>query len=95
MLILLWNSVLIELRYTRIRCCLRSRNILHLQWKAIAPFWKSFITPFGKRKCAVVGITSAVNALIDRGETGTAGALYRMARESGLPENVYIEKRLL
>lgn len=57
--------------------------------------WKSFITPFGKRKCAVVGITSAVNALIDRGETGTAEALYRIARESGLPENVYIEKRLL
>lgn len=57
--------------------------------------WKSFITPFGKRKRAIVGITSAVNALIDRGETGNAEALYRMACESGLPENVYIAKRLL
>lgn len=29
--------------------------------------WKSFTTPFGKRKCGGVGITSAVNALIDAG----------------------------
>ena len=57
--------------------------------------WKSFITPFGKRKCAVVGITSAVNALIDIGEAGIAKELYRIACENGLPKNTYIEKRLI
>lgn len=56
--------------------------------------WKSFTTPFGKRKCAVVGITSAVNALIDEGELKAAKELYRVACENGLPENAYIVKRL-
>ena len=56
--------------------------------------WKSFTTPFGKRKCAVVGITSAVNALIDAGELKAAKELYQVACENGLPENVYIVKRL-
>lgn len=56
--------------------------------------WKNFTTPFGKRKCAVVGITSAVNALIDVGESKAARELYRVACENGLPENNYIEKRL-
>ncbi len=56
--------------------------------------WKSFITPFGKRKCAVVGITSAVNALIDLGELRSAKELYQTVRKKGLPGNTYIEKRL-
>lgn len=56
--------------------------------------WKSFTTPFGKRKCAVVGITSAVNALIDAGESKAAKKLYQVACENGLPGNNYIEKRL-
>ncbi len=56
--------------------------------------WKSFTTPFGKRKCAVVGITSAVNALIDVGDQKVAKELYQLACENGLPENDYIEKRL-
>lgn len=56
--------------------------------------WKSFITPFGKRKCAVVGITSAVNSLIDTGEAESAKRLYYTAGENGLPKNAYIEKRL-
>ena len=56
--------------------------------------WKSFTTPFGKRKRAVVGITSAVNALIDAGELKEAKELYQVVCENGLPENNYIEKRL-
>lgn len=60
----------------------------------LAGEWKSFITPFGKRKCAVVGITSAVNALIDMEELRSAKVLYQTAREKGLPGNAYIEKRL-
>lgn len=56
--------------------------------------WRSFITPFGKRKCAVVGITSAVNSLIDTGEAESAKRLYYAACEDGLSKNAYIEKRL-
>lgn len=56
--------------------------------------WKSFITPFGKRKCAIVGITSAVNSLLETGETESARVLYYTACEKGLPKNAYIEKRL-
>ena len=56
--------------------------------------WKSFITPFGRRKCAVVGIASAVNSLIDTGERTSAKALYHTACEEGLPKNAYIEKRI-
>ena len=55
--------------------------------------WKSFITPFGKRKCAVVGITSAVNALLDTGEPDRAKTLYFLACNNGLSKNTYIERR--
>lgn len=41
-----------------------------------------------------VGITAAVNALIDVGETRRAAELYRAAKEYGLPSNGYINKRL-
>ncbi len=53
-----------------------------------------FITPFGKRKCAVVGITSSVNALIDNNELEQARELYYLACETGLPRSIYVEKRL-
>ena len=56
--------------------------------------WESFITPFGKHKCAVVGITSAVNALIDNNGTELARELYCLACENGLPRSTYVEKRL-
>ena len=56
--------------------------------------WRSFVTPFGKCKCAVVGITSAVNALIDMGKSASAKVLYDTACEKGLPRNRYIENRM-
>ena len=43
---------------------------------------------------AVVGITAAVNALIDTGETTRAAELYSFAKQYGLPENVYVNRRL-
>ena len=56
--------------------------------------WKSFITPFDKRKQGVVGITSAINALIDCGNVKEAKDLYFDACNIGLPKNYYIETRL-
>lgn len=56
--------------------------------------WKSFTAPFGKRKRAVVGITSAVNALIDMGEFKSAKEIYQSACENGLPGNAFVEKRI-
>jgi len=60
----------------------------------LAGEWKSFATPFDKRRQGVVGITSAVNALIYQGNTEDAKALYQNAKEAGLPQNRYIESRL-
>lgn len=56
--------------------------------------WKSFTTPFDKRKQAVVGIISAVNALIDLNDIKMAKDLYCEACNVGLPQNHYIERRL-
>ncbi len=56
--------------------------------------WKSLITPFDKHKQAVVGIVSCVNALIDSGNYKVAKKIYNKARELGLQQNMYIEKRL-
>ncbi len=56
--------------------------------------WKSFITPFNKYKQAVVGIVSCVNTFIDNGDMKEAKLVYEKARELGLFENVYIERRL-
>lgn len=56
--------------------------------------WKSFTMPFGKHKCAVVGITSAVNSLIDTGKTESAKALYYAACKEGMSKNAYVERRL-
>lgn len=60
----------------------------------LAGEWKSFVTPFDKRRQGIVGITSAVNALIYQGNTEDAKALYQNAKEAGLPQNRYIESRL-
>ena len=56
--------------------------------------WKSFITPFDKKKQAVIGITSAVNALIYSNDIKEATSLYLEACNMGLPQNHYIERRL-
>jgi len=42
----------------------------------------------------VVGITSAVNALIDMGEFKSAKEIYQSACENGLPGNAFVEKRI-
>lgn len=47
-----------------------------------------------RKNRAVVGITSAVNALIDTGQITRAFELYSFAKKCGLPENVYVNKRL-
>ena len=47
-----------------------------------------------KRNCAVVGITAAVNALIDTRENTRAKKLYLEAKSFGLPINKYIESRV-
>ena len=56
--------------------------------------WKSFVTPFGKKKQAVIGITSAINALIYSNDIDVATFLYLEACNNGLPKNRYIERRL-
>ena len=56
--------------------------------------WKSFVTPFDKKKQAEVGIISAVNALIHCNNTKKARDLYFEACRMGLPQNHYIETRL-
>lgn len=56
--------------------------------------WKSFVTPFDKRKQGVVGITSAINALIYCNYVKEAKELYVDACNVGLPKNHYIDTRL-
>ncbi|MBQ7290282.1 MAG: hypothetical protein IJW76_00970 [Clostridia bacterium] len=56
--------------------------------------WKRFITPFDKKKQAVIGITSAINALIYGNDIKAATSLYLEACHMGLPQNRYIERRL-
>lgn len=56
--------------------------------------WQSFITPFDKKKQAVIGITSAINALIYNNDIKVAKSLYLEASKEGLPQNSYIERRL-
>ncbi len=56
--------------------------------------WKSFITPFDKRKQGVVGVTSAINALIYCNNAKEAKDLYFAACNVGLPKNNYIDARL-
>ncbi len=56
--------------------------------------WGNFNSPRGERNMASVGITAAVNSLIDIGENERAKKLYTEAKSFGLPENAYIDKRL-
>ena len=56
--------------------------------------WKSFITPFDKKKQAIVGINSAINALIYNNDIKVATSLYLEACHVGLPQNSYIERKL-
>lgn len=61
----------------------------------VAGEW-GFLNRFrSERNRAVVGITAAVNALIDVGEIHCAKEIYLMAQNYGLPANAYINKRLL
>lgn len=56
--------------------------------------WNHFNRLRSPRNRAVVGITAAVNALIDTGETVRASKLYDTAKQYGLPENSYVNKRI-
>lgn len=47
-----------------------------------------------KREQSVVGITAAINSLIDIGEKKRAIELYNEAKQYGLPENTYVNKRI-
>lgn len=47
-----------------------------------------------KRNQAVVGITAAINSLIDTGEKKRALELYNEAKKYGFPENTYVNKRI-
>lgn len=57
--------------------------------------WKSFVTPFDKKKQGIVGISSAINSLIFCNRIKEAKELYYDACAFGLPQNHYIEKRLM
>ncbi len=56
--------------------------------------WEHLSRVRSEKNQANVGITSAVNALINVGETKRATELYLTAKEYGLPDNMYINKRL-
>lgn len=56
--------------------------------------WEFLNRERSERNRAVVGITAAVNALIDIGEIQRGRELYSDALRYGLPQNAYIEKRL-
>ena len=56
--------------------------------------WEYLNHQRGAKNQAVVGITSAVNALIDTGEIKRASELYNSAKQHGLPENAYVNSRI-
>lgn len=56
--------------------------------------WNSFVTPLDKREQAIIGITSAVNALIYCNDIKEVKDLYVEGCTMGFPKNHYIEKRL-
>lgn len=56
--------------------------------------WEHLNRIRSEKNRANVGITAAVNALIDVGEKRRAAELYRSAKEYGLPSNRYINQRL-
>lgn len=57
--------------------------------------WEHFNRVRSEKNQANVGITAAINALIDIGEMNRAADLYHTAKKYGLPDNVYIDKRLV
>lgn len=56
--------------------------------------WENLNHKRSAKNQAVVGITSAVNALIDTGESKRASELYDFAKQQGLPDNAYINSRI-
>lgn len=57
--------------------------------------WEHLNRARSAKNQANVGITAAVNALIDIGEMQRAAEIYHTAKKYGLPANVYVEKRLV
>ncbi len=57
--------------------------------------WEHFNRERSPKNRANVGITAAVNALIDVGEMNRAAEVYHEAKKCGLPTNIYVEKRLV
>lgn len=56
--------------------------------------WEYFNYQRSLKNQAVVGITAAVNVLIDTGEIRRAVELYNDAKQFGLPENTYVNSRI-
>lgn len=56
--------------------------------------WDSLVVPFNDYKQSVVGINSAINALIYGGKLKMARELYSSALDFGMMQNRYIEERL-
>lgn len=57
--------------------------------------WEHFNRVRSAKNQANVGIMAAINALIDIGEMNRATDLYQTAKKYGLPNNVYVDKRLV
>ena len=56
--------------------------------------WEYFNRLRSTRNQAVVGITTAINSLIDIGEKKRALELYNETKKYGFPENTYVNKRI-
>lgn len=57
--------------------------------------WEHFNRVRSAKNRAIVGITAAINALIDIREMHRAADIYHTAKKCGLPNNIYIDKRLV
>ena len=62
--------------------------------KTVPGEWNSFTVPFSEYKQSVVGINSAINALLYGRELKMAKELYNSALEFGMAKNRYIEGKL-
>ena len=71
-----------------------SLNKTDSQCSCLMGEWQYFNRLRSERNRGVIGITAAVNALIDIEEIDRAKRLYDEAKKYGLPENAYINKRL-
>ena len=69
-------------------------NKTDIQCQYLTGEWKQLNFSRSEKNCGSVGIAAAVNALIDTGELDRAKKLYSEAKEHGLAENAYINKRL-